>query len=127
MNTDIRKHFNAPKAKFVCVTLGQPDIERPGASDVAIFEAKVGITSHPNPPKFEGTVATAYTPPPGMGDSSNGHRSNSSKSKIIVGWAMGDVMIKLIRRSRKAKTTNSSVLQKSLIGKCAAGLLASCA
>jgi hypothetical protein len=44
MNTDIRKHFNGPKAKFVCVTLGQTDIERPCASDVAIFEAKVAFT-----------------------------------------------------------------------------------
>jgi hypothetical protein len=35
----LRKHFNAPKAKFVCNILGQTDIERPGASEVAILEA----------------------------------------------------------------------------------------
>jgi len=37
------KHFNGTKAKFVCITIGQTDIERPGASDVAIFEAKVAF------------------------------------------------------------------------------------
>jgi hypothetical protein len=43
MNTYMRKHFNAPKAKFVCAILGQPDVERPDASEVAIFKARVAF------------------------------------------------------------------------------------
>lgn len=50
--------------------------------------------------KLKGTVATVYTYPLSMGDSSNGHHCNNAKTYINVGWGNGDAMVKRINQSR---------------------------
>ena len=122
----MRKHFNAPKAKFVCAILGQPDIERPDASEVGTLKLELPSC----PPKYlkrNGKVGTVCTNPPGMRDRSNGHRSNSSKSNINVGLSMEDAMLKVIKRSKSVQITNLPVPQHRLTERYAPRLLTHCA
>ena len=99
----VRKDFNAPKAKFVCAIRGQPAVERPAGSEVAIFKARVAISAHPNSPQNSkprwpqstDTLSTEAGLIPNV-------NININKNYIIIGLAMGDAMLKLIKRSRKA-------------------------
>jgi len=95
----LRKDFNAPKAKFVCATLGQT---RKGAkgNEGLILNAQFAVDGKSGKyPEFKGNVATVYTNPLSMGGSSNGHYGGNAETYMNVGEAMGRAMVKLIETS----------------------------
>lgn len=92
----LRKDFNAPKAKFVCATLGQTG---KGASDGGgkILDAMLAVDGNSGKyPEFKGNVATVYTHPLSEGGSSGGHYNGNAETYMNVGEAMGKAMIELM-------------------------------
>ena len=95
----LRKDFNAPKAKFVCATLGQTK-KGAGGNEGKILNAQFAVDGKSGRyPEFKGNVATVYTNPVSMGGSSNGHYSGNAETYMNVGEAMGQAMVKLIETS----------------------------
>jgi len=92
----LRKDFEAPKAKFVMATLGQT---KKGATDNEgkILDAMFAVDgARGKYPKFKGNVATVYSHPLSKGGSSNGHYSNNAETYMNIGEAMGAAMVELI-------------------------------
>jgi hypothetical protein len=96
----LRKEFNAPKAKFVCATLGQTDKDDPMGTEKSILEAKFAISDPKKHPELQGSVATVYTHPLSMGSSSNAHYGGNAKTYMNVGLAMGETMVQLLKQSK---------------------------
>ncbi|MFT7641073.1 MAG: hypothetical protein ACI9G1_002817, partial [Pirellulaceae bacterium] len=65
--TALRKDFNAPKAKFVCATLGQTSKENAKGNEKLILDAMFAISDATKYPALEGDVATVYSHPLSMG------------------------------------------------------------
>lgn len=95
--TALRKDFEAPKAKFVCATLGQTSKENAAGNEKMILEAQLNISDPAKYPKLKGDVATVYTHPISQGGASNGHYSGNAKTYMDVGLAMGEAMVELIK------------------------------
>lgn len=95
--TALRKDFKAPKAKFVCATLGQTSKENAMGNEKMILEAQLNISDPAKYPQLKGDVATVYTHPLSQGGASNGHYSGNAKTYMNVGLAMGEAMVKLIK------------------------------
>lgn len=98
----LRKDFNAPKAKFVCATLGQTAKDAPvdakGANDKMIFDAQLAVDGKTGKhPEFKGNVATVYTHPLSKGGASNGHYNGNVETYTNVGLAMGEAMTNLLK------------------------------
>jgi len=92
----LRKDFNAPKAKFVCATLGQTK-KGAGGNEGAILKAQFAVDGKSGKyPEFKGNVATVYTNPVSMGGSSNGHYGGNAETYMNVGEAMGRAMVELL-------------------------------
>jgi hypothetical protein len=92
----LRKDFNAPKAKFVCATLGQT---RKGAegNEGKILEAQLAVDGKTGKyPEFKGNVASVYSNPFCHGGSSNGHYGGNAETYMDVGQAMGWAMAELL-------------------------------
>jgi hypothetical protein len=92
----LRKDFNAPKAKFVCATLGQT---KKGATDGGgkILDAMQTVDGKSGKYKeFKGNVASVYTHPLSKGGSSGGHYSGNAETYMNVGEAMGRAMVNLL-------------------------------
>jgi len=97
----LRKDFNAPKAKFVCATLGQTK-KGAGGNEGKIIEAQLAVDGKSGKyPEFKGNVATVYTNPVSKGGSSNGHYGGNAETYMNVGEAMGQAMVKLIEADKK--------------------------
>ena len=96
----LRKEFNAPKAKFVCATLGQT---KKGAADGGgkILNAMFSVADGKKYPDFKGNVAAVYTHPLSKGGSSGGHYSGNAETYMNVGETMGQAMVKLIEADKK--------------------------
>jgi len=96
----LRKEFNAPKAKFVCATLGQT---RKGATDGGgkILNAMFSVADGKKYPDFKGNVAAVYTHPLSKGGSSGGHYGGNAETYMNVGEAMGQAMVKMIEADKK--------------------------
>jgi hypothetical protein len=96
----LRKEFNAPKAKFVCATLGQT---KKGAADGGgkILNAMFSVADGKKYPGFKGNVAAVYTHPLSKGGSSGGHYSGNAETYMNVGEAMGQAMADLIEADKK--------------------------
>ena len=92
----LRKDFDAPKAKFVCATLGQTSKEEAKGNEKLIFDAMFAISDASKYPALEGDVATVYTHPLSMGSSSNAHYGKNAKTYMNVGEAMGKAMVGLL-------------------------------
>ena len=93
----LRKEFNAPKAKFVCATLGQTAKDAPAGNDKMIFDAQMAVDGETGKyPEFKGNVATVYTHPLSKGGASNGHYNGNVETYTNVGLAMGEAMVKLL-------------------------------
>lgn len=93
----LRKDFDAPKAKFVCASLGQ---SKKGANDGGgkILNAMLAVDGQSGKyPEFKGNVATVYTHPLSKGGSSGGHYDGNAETYMNVGEAMGRAMVKLIK------------------------------
>lgn len=93
----LRKDFDAPKAKFVCATLGQTSKENAKGNEKLILDAMLAISDASKYPKLKGDVATVYTHPISMGSSSNAHYGGNAKTYMNVGLAMGEAMVKLLK------------------------------
>ena len=92
----LRKDFDAPKAKFVCASLGQT---KKGATDGGgkILDAMLAIDGESGKyPEFKGNVASVYTHPLSKGGSSGGHYGGNAETYMNVGEAMGKAMVKLL-------------------------------
>jgi len=96
----LRKEFNAPKAKFVCATLGQT---KKGATDGGgkILDAMFSVADGKKYPDFKGNVSAVYTHPLSKGGSSGGHYGNNAETYMNVGEAMGQAMVELIEADKK--------------------------
>ncbi|MGF1581421.1 MAG: sialate O-acetylesterase [Gemmataceae bacterium] len=93
----LRKEFNAPKAKFVCASLGQTkkDAKDNGGK---ILEAMLAVDGESGKyPEFKGNVAAVYTHPLSKGGSSGGHYNGNAETYMNVGEAMGKAMVKLLK------------------------------
>ncbi|MEO0414790.1 MAG: sialate O-acetylesterase [Verrucomicrobiota bacterium] len=94
----LRKDFDAPKAKFVCASLGQT---KKGDTDGGgkILDAMLAVDGTSGKyPEFKGNVATVYTHPLSKGGSSGGHYSGHAETYMNVGEAMGQAMVDLLGR-----------------------------
>ena len=103
----LRKDFNAPKAKFVCATLGQTKKDAEG-NEGMILNAQMAVDGKSGKyPEFKGNVATVYTNPISKGGSSNGHYGGNAETYMevgqVMGWAMADLLLnqKDAAKSRK--------------------------
>lgn len=93
----LRADFNAPKAKFVCATLGQTDRDAAKGNEKLILDAMLAVSNAAKHPELEGDVATVYTHPLSMGSSSNAHYGGNAKTYMNVGLGMGQAMVELLR------------------------------
>ena len=92
----LREDFDAPKAKFVCATLGQTAKGADG-NDGLILNAQLAVDGESGKyPEFKGNVATVYTNPISMGGASSGHYGGNVETYMNVGEAMGKAMVELI-------------------------------
>jgi len=94
----LRKDFNAPKAKFVCATLGQTSKENAKGNEKLILDAMFAISDPANYPALKGDVATVYTNPLSMGSASNAHYGGNAKTYMNVGLGMGKAMVELLKK-----------------------------
>ncbi len=98
----LRKDFNAPKAKFVCATLGQTKKDAKG-NEGLILNAQFAVDGKTGKYKeFKGNVATVYTNPLSKGGASNGHYGGNAETYMNVSQAMGKAMVELM----EGKDTN---------------------
>ena len=93
----LRKDFDAPKAKFVCATLGQTSKENAAGNEKLILDAMFAISDPTKYPALKGDVATVYTNPLSMGSASNAHYGGNAKTYMNVGEAMGRAMVELLK------------------------------
>ena len=94
----LRKDFDAPKAKFVCATLGQTDKDSAKGNEKLILDATLAVDGKSGKYKqFKGNVASVYTKPLSQGGASNGHYSGNSKTYMDVGLGMGEAMVELLK------------------------------
>ena len=93
----LRKDFDAPRAKFVCATLGQT---QKGAEDNGgkILDAMFAVDGESGKyPEFNGVAATVYSHPLSKGGSSGGHYGGNAETYMNVGEAMGRAMVGLLQ------------------------------
>lgn len=95
----LRKEFDAPRAKFVCATLGQTDKENPTGNEKDIIEAQFAISDPGKHPEFKGDTATVYTHPLSQGGASNSHYGGNAETYMNVGEAMGAAMVQLMKNN----------------------------
>lgn len=94
----LRKDFDAPNAKFVLGTLGEATKESTG-NTLTVFQAHMAVDGETGKyPEYKGSVSTVYTNPLSMGGSGNGHYGGNAKTYMNVGMAMGDAMVKLLKK-----------------------------
>ncbi|MCF7956857.1 MAG: sialate O-acetylesterase [Phycisphaerae bacterium] len=92
----LRKDFNAPKAKFVCATLGQTRKDANG-NEAKILEAQLAVDGKTGKyPQFKGNVASVYANPFCHGGASNSHYGNNAETYMDTGEAMGWAMADLV-------------------------------
>ncbi len=85
---DLRKDFNAPKAKFVCATLGEHDKSAPLSQKMFAFAEL---------PEFKNQAAVFFTQPVANGGSSGSHYSGNAETYMNVGEGMGKAMVELLK------------------------------
>lgn len=94
----LRKDFDAPKAKFICATLGQTAKGADG-NDGLILKAQLAVDGKSGKyPEFKGNVATVYSKPFCHGGASNSHYGGNAETYMDVGEAMGKAMAELNRQ-----------------------------
>ncbi len=96
----LRKDFDAPKAKFVCATLGQTPKDAEGV-ERQILDAQLAVDGEAGKYKeFKGNVASVYSHPLSKGGASNGHYGGHAETYMNIGEAMGKAMVKLLKADR---------------------------
>jgi len=101
----LRKDFNAPKAKFVCATLGQTKKDAEG-NEGTILKAQLAVDGKTGKyPQFKGNVATVYANPFCKGGASNSHYGGNAETYMdtseAMGWAMADLVLNEKDASKK--------------------------
>tara|TARA_R110002094_G_scaffold26761_3_gene39448 strand:+ start:359 stop:1438 length:1080 start_codon:yes stop_codon:yes gene_type:complete len=96
----LRKDFQAPKAKFVCATLGHVT-KSTGGNEGAVLKAQMAVDGKNGKYKqFKGNVTTVYANPFCHGGSANGHYGGNAKTYMDVGLAMGEAMVELLKKGK---------------------------
>jgi hypothetical protein len=97
----LRKDFDAPKAKFVCATLGQTAKGATG-NEGLILEAQLAVDGKSGKyPEFKGSVATVYSKPLCHGGASNSHYGGNAETYMDIGEARGRAMADLLVKDKK--------------------------
>jgi hypothetical protein len=93
----LRKDFDAPKAKFVLATLGESQKGATGNGG-KVLEAQLAVDGNSGKyPEFKGNVATVYSNPLSKGGSGNSHYNGNAETYMDVGEAMGRAMVDLLK------------------------------
>jgi hypothetical protein len=96
----LRKDFEAPKAKFVCATLGHVK-KGSGGNEGAVLKAQMAVDGKKGKyKKFRGNVSTVYSKPFCHGGSANSHYGGNAKTYMDVGLAMGEAMVELLKKGK---------------------------
>ena len=96
----LRKEFDAPKAKFVMGTIGEVTKGSSGNSG-KILDAMMAVDGTSGKyPEFKGNVATVYTHDMARGGGGNGHYGKDSRVYMDVGLAMGETMNQLLKAAK---------------------------
>ena len=96
----LRKDFKAPKAKFVCATLGHLK-KGQGGNSGKVLAAQLAVDGEAGKYKgFQGNVASVYAHPHCHGGSANGHYGGKAKTYMDVGLAMGEAMVGLLTKRK---------------------------
>lgn len=96
----LRKDFEAPKARFVCATLGHHKLGDDG-NNGKVLEGMLAVDGEKGKyQQFRGNVATVYTNPVSMGGSANGHYGGNAKTYMNVGLLMGEAMVGLLEQGK---------------------------
>lgn len=91
----LREEFDAPKANFVCATLGQTPMDCDKDSCCGkVFHAMMDVCTDKYP-EFQGNVQTVYTHPLSKGGSSGSHYDHNAETYMNIGEAMGKAMAEL--------------------------------
>ena len=97
----LRQEFDAPRARFVCATLGQTAKGADGPEG-QILEAQLAVDGSTGKYReFAGNVATVYTHPLSKGGASNGHYDGNAETYMNVGEAMGQAMVNMLNADSK--------------------------
>ena len=94
---DLRKDFKAPKAPFVCATMGHA--KKGGKGNASkITDAQLAVDGKMGKyPDFKGNVATFYSNPVSKGGGANGHYGGNPETYMNVGEGMGKAMVELLK------------------------------
>ena len=93
----LRKDFDAPKAKFVLATLGEAT-KGSGGNGGKVLDAQLAVDGTAGKyPEFKGNVATVYSNPLSLGGSGNGHYGGNAETYMNIGEAMGKAMVELLK------------------------------
>ena len=92
----LRREFDAPRAKFVVATLGQTTLATASGTEKPILDAMLAVDGNSGKySEFAGNVATVYSHPLSKGGSSNGHYNGNAETYMNIGEAMGRAMVNL--------------------------------
>lgn len=93
----LRKDFKAPKAKFVCATLGHVRKNARG-NNGKVLKAQLAVAGETGKYReFRGNVGSVYANPYCHGGTANGHYGGNAKTYMDVGLAMGEAMVGLLK------------------------------
>lgn len=96
----LRKDFKAPKARFVCATLGHVK-KGAGGNNGKVLEAQLAVDGKKGKYKeFRDNVASVYSNPFCHGGSANSHYGGNAKTYMDVGLAMGEAMVELLKKGK---------------------------
>jgi hypothetical protein len=94
----LRKEFDAPNANFVLATLGEATEGSEGPGGM-VLNAQLAVDGDSGKyPEFKGNVATIYSNPMAQGGSGNGHYGGKAEVYMDVGEAMGQAMVRLLKK-----------------------------
>lgn len=96
----LREDFDAPKAKFVCATLGHVQKGATG-NEGLVLAGQLAVDGETGKyERFRGNVATVYANPFCHGGSANSHYGGNAKTYMDVGLAMGRAMVDLLGKGK---------------------------
>jgi hypothetical protein len=104
----LRTDFNAPRAKFVCASLGQTKKDDVG-NEREILDAILTVS---NRTEFKGNVAAVYSHPLSMGGTSANHYNDNAETFMNIGEAMGCAMMELqLNNTQQCSQLTSNVTE----------------
>lgn len=93
----LRKDFDAPKAKLVLATLGEAKKGDTGNGG-KVLDAQLAVDGAAGKyPEFKGNVTTVFSNPLSHGGSGNSHYNKNAETYMDVGEAMGRAMVDLLK------------------------------